>query len=467
MNKIRTTKNTPMNTIGDTQLFYLDREKVVKPNFNQRLGLSKYAGWVAACVNINSNFIAAQNIKLYLNTKDKNVYKDVENRIKQGGTLQPGDILLDTFPVSLSQKRFLAGKEENKPSGIIYRTLKNWGSEYEEIVNNHPILDLITYATLYTLVVNLELTGNAYIYIIVDKDKKPIRLQVLSPAMVHAKVSKTGQVTSYEYGNSPKERKRLAKKNIIHFKYPSNNELEGIGPVQQCWDTLMLDEAVTEQRLGLFLNDCQPNILISLKNGANKDQIDRFNQSIFTQLLGPEKRGKFLTVGDDVSLTPMTILPKDIGNDEEGIIRRYAAIFGVPYSRLLGSNINRSTSETMDRGWLRGKISLILNLLTTSLNEGLIPFYTDSQELVLAFDNPIPSDKAFELNKTTALKNMGAITINEVRTQYDYEPIEGGDELSTNTDTEPIEDNNDENDTIEDLNSTIDDLRQEIERLKE
>ena len=447
MNKIKATvnKNTPMNTAGQTQLFMVDKEKVYKPNFNQRLGLSKYKGWVAACININSSFIASQTPKLYINTKEKVLYKDVKNNIKNGKELEAGDILFNTCPVNFSQKRFLTGKEDNKPSPYVYRNIKAWGSDYEEVIDSHPVLNLITYSLLYSLVVNLELTGNAYIYILVNKNQEPVRLQVLSPYLVTAKISKNGQVTSYQYGTG-KDAKRLAKKNVIHLKYPSNNELEGIGPLQQAWSTLMLDEAVTAQRQGMFDNDCTPNMLISLKNGGTKDQVARFNEYIFTQLLGPEKRGKFLTVGDDVEVTPMSFNPKDIGNDEEGLIRRYAAVFGVPFSRLLGSNINRSTSETMDRGWLRGKISLLLNLLTTSFNEGLLPFYTTGNSLVVAFDNPVQAEKIYELNKYNSYVDRGIMTINEVRSIEGMEDVEWGNEpLKTSAPpSEPIEAPDDE-----------------------
>lgn len=442
MRKIKSVKNTPMNTTGQTQLFMWsgDKDKQYRPNFNQKLGLSKYSGWVAACVNINSSFVASQTIKLYINTTDKTLYKDVKEKIKNGNSLEPGDLLINTCPVSLLQKSFLSGKEENKPSPYVYRNIKAWGTDYEEVIDTHPILELITYPLLYSIVVNLELTGNAYLYIIQDKDKKPTRLQVLSPALITAKISKTGQVTSYMYGNDPKTNKRIAKKNIIHFRYPSNNELEGLGPLQMCWSTLSLDESVTKQRQAMFDNDLTPNLLVAFKNGSSKDEKERFEQSVFTKLLGPENSGKMLMVDGEIDITQISFNPKDIGNDEEGLIRRYAAVFGVPFSRLLGSNINRSTSETMDRGWLRGKISLLLNLLTTSLNEGLMPFYTDNQELVLAFDNPVLVDKIYELNKNNSYVDRGIMTINELRKIEGMEPVEWGDEPLKNStpSSEPI-----------------------------
>lgn len=470
MQKIRTIKNQPMNTVDQTGLFYLGRDQnIVTPKFNQRAGLSKYEGWVSACCDINASHVSSQNIKLYINTKNRNVYKNVQDRIKNGGLLEMGDILFDTFPVSPAQKRFLAGEEENKPSGIIYRTLKNWNNDYEEVVDNHPVLDLITNSLLYVIVCNLELTGNAYVYTIVDdKNKKPIRLQILSPSLVKIQVDKkTGQVINYVYGNG-KNKVTIEKEYIIHFKYPSNN-LEGIGKVQKAWNTIMLDESATAQRQALFDNDCTPSMLIAFKNGSSKDQKKQFEQRIFNQLLGPENDGKMMMVDGDIEVTPMSINPKDLGENETPVIRKMAAIFGVPFGRLLGTNINRSTSETQDRGWLRSTISLILNLITTGLNEGLIPFYSDSQDIALAFDNPVPADKQFEATKNLQYLAAGVYPLNYVKAIEGLPPVEGGDDTKPiQTNTEPIENNNnDENDTIEDLNSTIDDLRAEIERLKE
>ena len=55
-------------------------------------------------------------------------------------------------------------------------------------------------------------------------------------------------------------------------------------------------------------------------------------------------------------------------------------------------------------------------------------FGIDTDEVILAYDNPVPEDVDYELNVIKLLADKGAITKDELRDFGGYEPMEEEDE---------------------------------------
>ena len=121
-------------------------------------------------------------------------------------------------------------------------------------------------------------------------------------------------------------------------------------------------------------------------------------------------------------------LPVDIIGDSERVLEEIAAGFGVPISKLLTNNPNRANAEVANRSWLRDTILPYCQMDEEKLNEKLLPMYGIEDDAFLAYDNPVPEDKVFQLNRRTRYVAAGIMTINEARREEGLAPITDGDQ---------------------------------------
>jgi SPP1 gp7 family putative phage head morphogenesis protein len=152
------------------------------------------------------------------------------------------------------------------------------------------------------------------------------------------------------------------------------------------------------------------------------------------------KAGKYMLL--TAGLKPLTVgsKPKDI-NYEVGLnLTRdeVCAAFGVPVSMVTTNSVNRSNAESGLLQYSRFTILPRLERIEQVINQDIMPFY--DQNLFVAFDNPVPQDKEFELEESdTRLKNQ-SLTINEYRESKGEEPVEWGEEPLVQGDVHSLSD---------------------------
>ena len=156
----------------------------------------------------------------------------------------------------------------------------------------------------------------------------------------------------------------------------------------------------------------------------------RFEKQIDSKLRGPRNSGKFITITGDVQAMPLN-LPVDLIGDADRVLEEIASAFGVPISKLLTNNPNRANAQIADTAWLRDTILPYCVMDEEKLNEKLLPLYGIEDEAFLAYDNPVPEDKSFQLNRRSKYVSAGIMTVNEARREEGLEPIDGGDQLAS------------------------------------
>ena len=120
----------------------------------------------------------------------------------------------------------------------------------------------------------------------------------------------------------------------------------------------------------------------------------------------------------------------DLIGDADRVLEEIASAFGVPISKLLTNNPNRANAQIADTAWLRDTILPYCVMDEEKLNEKLLPLYGIEDEAFLAYDNPVPEDKSFQLNRRSKYVSAGIMTVNEARREEGLEPIDGGDQLA-------------------------------------
>ena len=104
-----------------------------------------------------------------------------------------------------------------------------------------------------------------------------------------------------------------------------------------------------------------------------------------------------------------------------------AAGFNIPIA-IFDPSANRATAEAAQYILAQFGILPRLRKIEEKINEKLLPMFDESGRLFCAFDNPVPEDKTYVLQKRSADITAGVSTINEERSVDGKEPIDGGDE---------------------------------------
>ncbi len=395
--------------------------------FRYDSAVSQFQGWVYAAAQLNAKAAAAVPLKLYVRGK-------------------PARKLYRTRPVTRKARAYLDGRLRDKPAPCVLRKAADLGTDFVEVTEQHPVLDLLSavnpWMNGFDLTVlrflYLELTGNAYVHPVIDKKTGvPSELWIMPSQWVDVIPGKKGSdefITGYAYGITANEKQSFSPDEVGHFRYPNPASLYyGLGKVEAGWAAVQLDKAAHTMDTALYSNGARPDYAVIIKSGAGQTEIDRFETKLRQQLRDARDAGKFVTITGDVQIMPLAWPPKDLGERARSV-EEVCAVFGVPRDKLLG-NATYANAERADVGWLRDTILPMLTLDEEKLNEWYMPLWApwiDPADMLMAYDNPVPEDKKFELEeRKAALAGRAWQTVNEVRADDGLEPIEGGDELNT------------------------------------
>jgi len=385
-----------------------------RPVYTATAAVRKYRSWVYAAAQINAFGVSAVPLRLYV----------------KGGT---GRKLYRTAKPAKGRKAYLLGDAERTPSRSVLAKMHDFGADFEEVTEAHPVLDLLRkvnpamngFDLAATRTLWQELTGNAYLHVIPNTLGVPAELWPMPPQWVEIIPDPQKFIAGYLYGRETQNKVTLATDEVLHFKRPNPADLfYGLGKVEAAWGAVDLNDAFHEMDLAFAANHARPDYLATIKNeDASEDAIAEFERAVNERLRGPGKAGKFIALTGQVDLKPMAFPPKDLGGRDE-IVEEIAAIFGVPVSMLKANDPNLASASTGFAQWRESTILPLLRLDEETLNQKLLPMFGLQDEAVLAYDDPVPSNRALDLQEHQGLISSGVLTINEVRELRGFDPLD-------------------------------------------
>ena len=382
--------------------------------FSPYSGVRAFRSWVYAAAQINANAVAALPLRLYA---------------KKDATPLP------TRSIPRGRKAYMMGDlaGDARPSASVMRKAVAYGDDFEEVTGSHPITDLLARANPFLNGFDLsvlrilygELTGNAYLHPIIDEASGlPAEIWPLAPHYVEVIPDDDEFIRGYVYGVDSQHKQIFEPDEVIHFRRPNpGNYFYGLGKVEAAWGCIQANEAVHEMDLATFANQARPDYAVVVKGNATGDQLDRFQQQVENKLRGTRKNGSFLAMSGDVQFTPLNFPPKDLAGREE-IVEEIAAVFGVPVSMLKANDPNLASAQTGFAQWREGTILPLCRMDEEELNQSLLPMFGLEDTHCLAYDNPVPADKAYELQERQTAVAGGWRTPNEARIEEGREPID-------------------------------------------
>lgn len=372
--------------------------------------VDSYTSWVYVCATRNAQSVASTPLRLYVSKPSNDV-----------------KMLFKTKQITQNKEKYLHSKSN---------LTKYISKAYEiEELTEHPFLDLMTqvnpfmnqFDLLELMQLYLELTGNAYLYIAKDGMGIPIELWLFPSQYMQIVPSKTDFISGYLYRNGTQQIP-FTTEEIVHFKFSSPRNLYyGYSPLVAVSLSYQLNQSMQSYEKNLLDNQGVPSGIATITEPVSEDEFKRVQKLWNEQYKGFKNAGKTIFLSNGVKYDSLTIPPKDMSFVKGRNMTRdeILSAFGVPVSKVTTDNVNLANAQIGEQQYARDTILPRLRKIEQMLNQSLLSLYDDN--IFVAFDNPVPDDKDFELREKTTYYTSGILTLNETRELLGYEEVPDGD----------------------------------------
>ena len=366
--------------------------------------IRQYRSWTYACCNRNAIAVASVPLKLYYAKKSR-------------GTRT----LFPTRTVSKAMRRSM----ETRP-----HMAKALSQAIEVVeITEHPLLDLMRWVNegwtwhdaLELTSTYIDLCGMAFWALDLFKGQ-PRAFQVLPSQYTWPQWTREGQIVRYLFGFMPNQAS-FTTEEVIYFRQPSPiHQILGYGPGHAAYGGVMIQAAVEDYTDRTFKNNAVPAGLLSPEQPLTDDQAKRVVEDWNRKYAGAVNAGKVALAPFKVKFEAFTGDPRMIAKLAERAISKeeIAACYGVPLTKLDLSKADASAQQG-DITYLRDTIFPRCQRIEDMLNGELTVLY--DPDLFLAFDNPIPADRQYELSRAQSMAaTSGIVYVNEVRQGFGLDP---------------------------------------------
>lgn len=316
---------------------------------------------------------------------------------------------------------------------------------YNEI-ESHPLLDLLDRPnmetqksdSMYIIQSHKKLAGDAF-WLKIRNGRQVVGLRTLPPDKIRLNLQSPTPddptvIASYQYIdviNGQKIDITYDPRDIVHFKKPNpNNPFRGIGAVEAFAETIDLDNLTSETTKKFFQNGAITNFVLSTESKINDDQLKRLKAEMRSTYEGASNAYKAMILGGGLKPVNISYSNKELEflAQLEWYRDKIMVGFGNTKASLgLVDDVNRASFDGSYASWLKSTVKPDMESIVNTLNEFLVPEF--GSNLVLGFCDPIPEDRADDVQEAQDLFKAGVITRNEARGIIELEPVDGGDEF--------------------------------------
>lgn len=303
------------------------------------------------------------------------------------------------------------------------------------LLHNSPNADQSALDFWQFLCVSLELWGNAYARIVRGAGKRIVALIPIRPDVVQVRRATDGSILyrfvdqgiAYEVGQDE----------MFHIRGFGGAPLGGLSTLAFGRNSFGLALAIDEASAHVYRNGLRPTGVLTTKDGKVLKKEDR--EDIYKYVVEPfggDNNGKPLVLEGGMSWTQIAINP----GDAKMIESRHASVedgcrwFGVPphlVGHTAGNTQLGSSIEQQTLGWLVfGLRERLKRIEQAAMKQLLTPAERLTITIEFNFEALLRADSAARAAFYTAMVQNGIMTRNEVRRLENLPPIQGGDELT-------------------------------------
>lgn len=281
---------------------------------------------------------------------------------------------------------------------------------------------------------DLLIYGDAYLYIVPDRKRRPFRLKRLAPQTIHIKAAKNGTVEAYyqrDLSDAQDDLVRFEPQEILHFRINDpNNDLYGLSPLESLKWAVTADLYAQRYNASFFQNSGVTGTIIGIKN-ADPAEIERNRKWLTENYTGPESAHKPLVIeGESISVEKAVATHHEMGflEGRRFIILEILAVLDVPPAKIgIMESANRSNSKEQDKTFRTESVSPLQNMVQAVINDDFIKTILGVVDTIMIHAEGDTRDALEAMDYYTKGQAWGIFNSNEVRGKLGMGPVDGGD----------------------------------------
>lgn len=290
---------------------------------------------------------------------------------------------------------------------------------------------------LSAMVINRMLRGNAYALIERDAVGEPVALIPLSADQMEVSIVAGGEVyTYYQDGVIT----AVAPENMVHWKGLGNGFM-GLSKLE--YMRASTNEALKAQENAnlLYGKGSKPTGVLQTDKNLNDDQIAKLMHRFKTQMTS--KSGGLLIADRGLRYSQLSLSPADaqLLQTRQFSVEEICRWFGVP-GVLVGSNAQTTWGSGIEQiisGFHKFTIGPLCKQLEQALKRRLVGILDEETTIEFKLDGFLRTSPEARAQYYSQMSQNGVMTRNEIRKLENLPPVEGGDELTAQSNLVPLQ----------------------------
>lgn len=310
----------------------------------------------------------------------------------------------------------------SKANIYLYRKESNGPTE----VLKHPFIDLIytpnlyqqsMHELLYLVSSSLDVYGEAYLYVALNKSGKPNSLYLLPTNSVTPMVNSQGIITEFTYQKSAKETVVYTPDELIYFKLPNlDKQYRGQPTIDTCKRLIDIDNYQQIFQKKFFINDGSVNVVLETDDELGEEAYARLKKTM-NEHTGADNSNGWLILQDGLKYNTTKTSQKemDFVNSRTAVRDEILGKMSVPKTLVgISDTVNRATADAEIYSFTANVIIPLSLFVVDKINIFIKKYY--GQEYYIKFEYDTPAD----LETYQFLNDAGAITKSELREAYGF-----------------------------------------------
>lgn len=301
--------------------------------------------------------------------------------------------------------------------------------DLDYLLNVKPNKEVDGWHLKFSLAVNMLLNGNSFAEII-RSDKGISEIKLLPNSTVTLK-QKDDDSLIYIVNETDKKERQLSSKDVLHFKYFSQDGLVGISPLNSLKDELDIQRAGNKTLFNFFSRGVNSNGILKVNKADLDVESKQAIRKKFEEANGSSNGDNALRtiILDDTmeykSIEVNTEVLKLV-NSNDWTTKQIAKAFGISTDRLGVENQHSSTVQS-NLMYIQNTLGHYLMVFTSEFKSKLLR--NKKQSFRFNTERLLESDPVNRLETTIKAVQGSLLTVNEGRRKLGLPDMAGGDRL--------------------------------------
>jgi HK97 family phage portal protein len=313
-----------------------------------------------------------------------------------------------------------------------------------QLLHDQPNLDMTAVTFWEAVIACILLWGNAYVQIQrIDGNNRVVALSPMVPDRLTSRRNSDNSIT-YFYSWMGKVTE-LQEEEVMHIKGFTLDGMNGLSIVGQARETLGISLAADKSAASFFRNGMRPSMLFTMEKFLPEPQRKRFEEETKEKLVGSINSGGWALLEGGMKPEMISMKPEDaqlLATRAFGVeeVCRWFGVQPVMIGHMEKSTAWGTGLEQMNLWFLTYTLRPLLKSIEQSVRKDLLnPGEKNTYYAEFNVDALLRADSAGRAALMTALVDHGLRTRNEVRALDNVAPLEGGDDLTVQSNMLPIQ----------------------------